>query len=74
MANSTIVIEYEISTDNGADQIGDTPSPEHFMPGTPGYDHDIEDAGFTTHAFLQAGIPVTSKDMPLLPRLVDYFC
>jgi hypothetical protein len=80
MANSTIVIEYEISTDNGADQIGDTPSPEHFMPRTPEYDHDalsfhdIGDAGFTTHAFLQAGIPITSKDMSLLLRLVDYFC
>lgn len=80
MANSTIVIEYEISTDNGADQIGDTPSPEHFMPGTPEYDHDalsfhnIEDAGFTTHTFFQAGIPIASKDMSLLPRLVDCFC
>ena len=80
MANSTIVIEYEISTGNDVDQIGDTPSPEHSMPRTPEYDHDalsfhdIQDAGFTTHTFLQAGIPITSKDMLLLPRLVDYFC
>ena len=80
IANSTIVIEHEMSTDNGADQIGDTPSPEHFMPGTPEYDHDafsfhsIEDAGFATHAFLQAGIPITSKDMSLLPHLVDFLC
>jgi hypothetical protein len=80
MANFTIVIEYEISTDNRADQIGDTPSPEGFMPGTPEYDHnalefhDIEDAGFTTHTFLQTSIPITSKGMSLLPRLVDYFC
>jgi hypothetical protein len=41
------------------------------MPGTPEYGHDalsfydIEDAGFTTHTFLQAGIPITSKDMDL---------
>jgi hypothetical protein len=79
-ANSTIVIEYEMPDDNGAGQIGDTPSPEYFMPGTPEYGHDtllfhdIEDAGFTTHAFLQAGIPITRKGMSLLLRLVGCFC
>jgi hypothetical protein len=79
-ANSAIVIEYEISTGNGADQIDDTPSPEYFMPGTPEYGHDtlsfhdIEDAGFTTQSFLQASTHIISKDMSLLPRLVDYFC
>jgi hypothetical protein len=71
MANSTIVIEHEKSDDNSTDQIGDAPSPEHFMPRTPehSYDtlsvHDIGDAGFTTHAFLQAGIPTTSKGVSL---------
>jgi hypothetical protein len=80
MANSTIVIEYEKSDHNCADLIGDVPSPEHFMPGTPeyGYDalssHDIEDAGFTTHAFVQASIPTTSKGMLLLLRYVDCLC
>src|ERR1700733_4985042 len=79
MVNSTIVIEHEKSDDNGADQVSDAPSPEHFMPRTPEYSYDalsiydIGDAGFTTHAFVQAGIPPTSKGMSLHPHYVDSF-
>jgi hypothetical protein len=67
VANLMEVIEHEISGDNDGDQANGAPSPEHFMPGTPGYGgdavafHDFDDAGFTTHAFLQAGISITSK-------------
>jgi hypothetical protein len=67
IANSTIVIEYEKPEDNGADQISDSPYPEHIIPETPEYSygalffHGIEDADFTTHAFLRTDIPITSK-------------
>ena len=67
VTNSIVVIEHEMSMDDDYSQVYDVPSPEAFMPTTPEYSndavtfHDLDDAGFTTHAFLQVGIPITSK-------------
>ena len=67
--NSIVVIEDEMSMDDVSSQVYDVPSPEAFMPATPVYSsdavtfHDLNDAGFTTHAFLQAGISITSNSI-----------
>jgi hypothetical protein len=80
-ANFVKVMEHEMSEDNDADQVDDAPSPEDFTPRTPECSQDavafqsLDDAGFTTHAFLQAGISITSKGISraflLLPT---HFC
>jgi hypothetical protein len=66
---------------NDADHIGDTPSPEGFVPGTPECSEDaaafanLDDALFTPHAFPQAGISVTDKGISnVLYIILDYSC
>lgn len=49
------------------DGLEETPSPKHGMPVTPVYSqgtaplYEIDQSGSTTHAFLHAGIPITTK-------------
>lgn len=80
-ANCIEVVEHEMSDDSYADQASDTPPPEHFTPATPDYSQDavafhrLDDSGFTTHAFLQAGISVASKSISSLVLCQPgYFC
>jgi hypothetical protein len=73
VANFMEVIEHEICDDKDGDQADEAPSPKHFIPGTPEYGgdavafHNFDDAGFTTHVFLQAGISITSKGIHACP-------
>ena len=70
--NSIAVIEHEMSMDDDSYQVYEASSPENVMPVTPesGNDtvtrHYLDDAGFTTHAFYQAGIAITSEGISML--------
>lgn len=75
------VVEHGTFGYNDADHMDDAPSPNDLGPETPEAGEgtvsfeNLDDAGFTTHAFLQAGISVTSKGISNVLRLfLDYFC
>ena len=66
---------------NDADDMGDTPSPEGCVPGTPECSEDVAAFAnlggtlFTSHAFPQAGISVSGKGISnVLYIIVDYPC
>ena len=66
---------------NDVDHMDNTPSPEGFVPGTPESSEDAvafanpDEALFTAHAFLQAGISVIGKGISnVLYLILDYSC
>ena len=66
---------------NDADDMGDTPSPEGCVPGTPKRSEDaaafanLGDALFTSDASPQAGISVSGKGISnVLYIIIDYPC
>jgi hypothetical protein len=75
------VVEHGMCDCDDVDHVDDAPSPEDFVPETPecrqgtvAFDN-LDDASFTTRAFLQAGISVTSKGISnFLYLVLDYFC
>lgn len=56
-----------VSDNHATNEDEDAPIPESVMPATPDHDDDITalqqlyTSGFTTHAFQQTGIAITSK-------------